>query len=66
MSSKHILLHTIPGWGHVKPLVALMVLIAEMREDVVLTLPVGVIAAKVVEELAKLPRERHEQIEERI
>ncbi|KAL0572328.1 hypothetical protein V5O48_009632 [Marasmius crinis-equi] len=58
MSPKHILLHTIPAWGHVKPLVALMVFIAEMREDVVLTLPVGLVGSKVVEELAKLPKER--------
>ncbi|KAL0568433.1 hypothetical protein V5O48_013552 [Marasmius crinis-equi] len=41
----------------VKPLVASTVLVAEMHEDDVLTLPVGAIAAK-VEELAKLPKER--------
>ncbi|KAL0569933.1 hypothetical protein V5O48_012025 [Marasmius crinis-equi] len=66
MTSKHILLHTVPGWGHVKPLVALMVFIAEMREDVVLTLPVGLIASRAVEELAKLSKERHDKIRERI
>ncbi|KAF9259975.1 UDP-Glycosyltransferase/glycogen phosphorylase [Marasmius fiardii PR-910] len=64
--TKHIIMYTIPAWGHAKPLVALMVLIAELRTDVVLTLIANVRYPNIMGELAKIPPERFESIRDRV
>ncbi|KAG7096241.1 hypothetical protein E1B28_003690 [Marasmius oreades] len=64
--AKHVVLYTIPSWGHAKPLVAFMVLVAELRMDVVFTFIANVRYPNIMGELAKLPRERLENIKDRI
>ncbi|KAF9257354.1 hypothetical protein L218DRAFT_1080958, partial [Marasmius fiardii PR-910] len=63
---KHIVLHTVPAWGHSKPLTSVMVEIAESRPDVVLTFLTNAMYPKIMAQLAKLPRERWKLIKNRI
>ncbi|KAF9257353.1 UDP-Glycosyltransferase/glycogen phosphorylase [Marasmius fiardii PR-910] len=64
--TKHILFYTIPAWGHIKSLISLMTLIAELRQDVTLTFITNVMYSKIVAEFSRLPKERYEKIQERI
>ncbi|KAL0570262.1 hypothetical protein V5O48_011704 [Marasmius crinis-equi] len=64
---KHVVLHTIPAWGHAKPLLSLMVLLAESAEDVVLTyLTSGLIHPLITQHLNKLARDRFVKIQARM
>ncbi|KAF9255631.1 UDP-Glycosyltransferase/glycogen phosphorylase [Marasmius fiardii PR-910] len=64
--AKHIVLYSDPAWGHVKPLVTLMVLVAELRADVVLTFIANTRYPNIMDELAKIPPERFENIRDRV
>ncbi|KAG7090300.1 hypothetical protein E1B28_011898 [Marasmius oreades] len=59
---KHVLLYTAPAWGHTKPLVSLMILIAESHSDIVFTFITNVMYPKIMAELGKLPKERYEKV----
>ncbi|KAL0570543.1 hypothetical protein V5O48_011410 [Marasmius crinis-equi] len=64
---KHIFCHAISISGHTKPLVALGILVAEMRKDVAITIFTNdVMYTQMMNELAKLPRERLEAVEKQI
>ncbi|KAI3602206.1 glycosyltransferase family 1 protein [Moniliophthora roreri] len=62
----HIIFHTLPAWSHTKPLISLTVLLAESRQDVVLTFFAGAMYPKIIKQLAQLPPEHLEKIEGRI
>ncbi|KAJ8095020.1 hypothetical protein PM082_010238 [Marasmius tenuissimus] len=63
----HILLHAVgPSWGHSKPLTSFMLLLAESREDVVVTFLTDSLYTQIVRELSKAPRERLQKVEGRV
>ncbi|KAL0570330.1 hypothetical protein V5O48_011627 [Marasmius crinis-equi] len=62
----HIVLHAVPSWGHTKPLLSFMVLLAESGEDVVVTLLTGPLYPQIMAELEKTPKERFSKVESRV
>ncbi|KAG7090354.1 hypothetical protein E1B28_009474 [Marasmius oreades] len=64
---KHVFGHAIIAWRHNKPLIALAILIAESRKDVVFTILTNTyIYPKILGELEKLSPERFKAIENQI
>ncbi|KAL0570334.1 hypothetical protein V5O48_011631 [Marasmius crinis-equi] len=62
----HILLHAVPSWGHTKPLISFMILLAESGEDVVVTFFTGLLYTQIMGELEKIPKERFNKVESRV